>query len=278
MQKEWSSFRITLVLYVVVLLLPFSFYFVSSSFKMMQGDTKIVRQSSWVAGAMLIADEEGSSQIDKALTDISEWVGKNSDSVYYTGTDTLKKDFDNVQSCWKSVKKVSERSSALTCYRNADKLANIIEKMVYLKQKKLINLFYASLAVATLLALLIIYLVRVYIHQQMKKHAIHDHDTHLSAILKMMPIRRRCRNTSPKRPRICSVHLPGRVMSSAGMIRTILWYSWSIRSMRMHFILQSVSKKHSLHMTSIPNRSLSSNSIQFSSIRQKLSKGLLREE
>ncbi len=52
MQKEWSSFRITLVLYFVVLLLSFSFYFVYTSFKTMQNDTKIVRQSSWTAGAI----------------------------------------------------------------------------------------------------------------------------------------------------------------------------------------------------------------------------------
>ena len=52
MPKEWSSFRITLVLYVVVLLLPFSFYFVYTSFQTMQNDTTTVRQSSWTAGAM----------------------------------------------------------------------------------------------------------------------------------------------------------------------------------------------------------------------------------
>jgi diguanylate cyclase (GGDEF)-like protein len=54
-----------------------------------------------------------------------------------------------------------------------------IEKMVYLKQKKIINVFYISLLIAMMLALLTIYLVRVYIHKQLKKHAIHDHDTHL---------------------------------------------------------------------------------------------------
>ncbi|WP_161937661.1 GGDEF domain-containing protein [Sulfurovum riftiae] len=48
-----------------------------------------------------------------------------------------------------------------------------------MKQKKIINVFYISLFAAMILALLMIYLVRVYIHKQMKKHAIHDHDTHL---------------------------------------------------------------------------------------------------
>ncbi len=47
MQKEWSSFRITLLLYLVVFILPFSFYYVYTSFQTMQQDTKIVRQSTW---------------------------------------------------------------------------------------------------------------------------------------------------------------------------------------------------------------------------------------
>ena len=52
MQKEWSSFRITLLLYLVVLILPLSFYFVYSSFKTIQSDTKMVQQTQWTAGAI----------------------------------------------------------------------------------------------------------------------------------------------------------------------------------------------------------------------------------
>ena len=75
MPKEWSSFRITLVLYLVVLLLPFSFYFVYTSFQTMQSDTNIVRQSSWSAGAMQhIATTQSDQQIlhiDEALQNVS---------------------------------------------------------------------------------------------------------------------------------------------------------------------------------------------------------------
>ena len=63
--------------------------------------------------------------------------------------------------------------------KKQDSLAIIVEKMVYLKQKKMINLFYFSLTIAMMLILLVIYMVRIYIHKQMKKHAIHDHETKL---------------------------------------------------------------------------------------------------
>jgi len=190
MPKEWSSFRITLVLYVVILLLPFSFYFVYTSFQTMQNDTKIVRQSSWTAGAIQYLStsrsEQQIQQIDKAILHLSSWVSQNSKSKLYIGKLSLSEDFSEVNTCWDSYKNSLTthndtviQQQALQCYQTTDKLALIIEKMVYLKQKKLINLFYASLTIAMLLILLVIYFVRAYIHTQMKKHAIHDHDTKL---------------------------------------------------------------------------------------------------
>jgi diguanylate cyclase (GGDEF)-like protein len=191
MQKEWSSFRITLILYLVILILPFSFYFVYTSFQTMQNDTRIVHQSSWTAGAMahlaLMQNEQKTvARIDKALQEISPWVAQNSDSNLYIGSQTLSKDFSQLEACWSAYKasylkddKTAINKHSLQCYELTDAFATVIEKMVYLKQKKIINVFYMSLALAMIFALLMIYLVRAYIRQQMKKHAIHDHDTKL---------------------------------------------------------------------------------------------------
>lgn len=194
MQKEWSSFRITLILYLVVLILPLSFYFVYTSFKTMQHDTKIVRQSSWVAGGIECltashADQNNQqmiSRVDKTLREISPWVTKNSDSKLYIGTQTLSKDFSQANDCWTAYKEgfskhnnIPSRPHSLQCYQPIDNMAIIIEKMVYLKQNKIINIFYLSLLLAMILILLTIYMTRTYIHTQMKKHAIHDHETKL---------------------------------------------------------------------------------------------------
>ncbi len=191
MQKEWSSFRITLILYLVVLILPFSFYFVYTSFQMMQNDTRIVHQSSWTSGAMahlvlLQNDQEKVARIDKALQEISPWVAQNSDSNFYIGSQTLSEDFSQIEACWAAYKasyvkddKTAINRHSLQCYALTDTFATVVEKMVYLKQNKIINVFYMSLALAMIFALLMIYLVRVYIRQQMKKHAIHDHETRL---------------------------------------------------------------------------------------------------
>jgi len=182
MQKEWSSFRITLLLYLIVLLLPFSFYFVYTSFKTMQQDTKIVRQSSWLSGAMGHTTDKNNPQtikdIDNTLQNISIWAGKNSATKLYIGAHTLSEDLTKVTSCW-TENRTNLSAANTKCYMLTDNLALNIEKMVYLKQKKIINTFYISLAIAMILLLLIIYMVRLYIHQQMKKHAIHDHETKL---------------------------------------------------------------------------------------------------
>ena len=182
MQKQWSSFRITLLLYVVVLMLPLSFYYVYSSFETIKIDTSIVHQSSWIPGAIehvsATHDQATVAQIDKTLNHISLWAKQNSDSKLYIGAKSLSQDLADVTACWNASKKDLSGQKG-KCYDLAENMAVNIEKMVYMKQKEIINIFYVSLLLAMIFTLLLIYLVRVYIHRQMKKHAIHDHDTHL---------------------------------------------------------------------------------------------------
>jgi len=194
MPKEWSSFRITLLLYFVVLILPLSFYFVYTSFKTIQNDTKIVHQTGWTGGAIEYLALDPASQnsqhtithIDSTLEDISGWVTQNDKSDLYIGAESLSQDFAQVKTCWSDYKQILSqqdtaaiREYSLQCWEKANSFAIVVEKMVYLKQNKMINLFYFALAIAMILALLMIYLVRIYIYRQMKKHAIHDHETKL---------------------------------------------------------------------------------------------------
>lgn len=194
MSKEWSSFRITLLLYILVLILPLSFYFVYSSFKTIQNDTKIVYKSGWTGGAieyLALNPKSQNSQrmitdIDTTLQDISVWVIQNDTSNLYVGAESLSQDLTQVTTCWDNYKQILSqqdttalRGQALQCWGKANSLAIIVEKMVYLKQNKMINLFYFSLTLAMILILLVIYMVRIYIHRQMKKHALYDYETKL---------------------------------------------------------------------------------------------------
>ena len=145
----------------------------------MQKDTTTVRQSSWIPGAMenlrTNSDPKHIKDIDKAFDQISHWSQQNNRSDLYIGRTTLVEDLKEVNDCWVTFKEQKN----IHCYNVSNDLAIVIEKMVYLKQKKIINIFYISLALGMILTLLTIYLVRTYIHIQMKKHAIHDHETTL---------------------------------------------------------------------------------------------------
>lgn len=178
MQKEWSSFRITLLLYIAVLLLPFSFYFVYTSFETMQQDTKIVRKTSWLAGAIGKNDAKTVQNIDKSLQDIALWTDNNNDTSLYIGANTLSEDFEKVRTCWTNNKKDLAVVSS-KCYTLSKSMALNIEKMVYLRQDKIINMFYISLTFGMIFILLIIYLIRTYIRIQMQKNAIIDVETTL---------------------------------------------------------------------------------------------------
>ena len=194
MQKEWASFKITLLLYFIVLILPLGFYFVYTSFQTMQSDTKTVHQIGWVGGAVskLALDpmdpenQHTIKQIDKSLQEVSLWVTQNSDSALYIGAESLSKDFSQVQSSWNTYKqKFSKHDNSaikkqFMAYSHViDNFSIVVQKMVYLKQNKIINMFYFNLMIIMILMLLSIYLIRTYIQHQMKKHAIHDYETKL---------------------------------------------------------------------------------------------------
>ena len=182
MQQQWSSFRITLLLYIIVLILPVSFYFVYSSAETIKNDTTIVRQSSWLPGAIdhvfITQDQQMVMQIDKTLNHISQWEIKNNDSKLYIGAKSLSEDLADIKACWKTAKK-DLSATHNKCYNLTENMAVNIEKMVYMKQKEIINIFYISLLAAMALSLLMIYFVRAYIQQQIKKHAIYDLETNL---------------------------------------------------------------------------------------------------
>ncbi len=189
-QKEWASFKLTLLLYIIVLIIPITFYFISASFDDIQKDTKMIQKIGWISGTAETLGQLPSTQLDIAIVKkvetslkvISTWVTDNSDSKFYLGGQTLSKDFSDVISCWNTYKQ--KRNSGITnvnqkCTHTINNFTLIVENMVDLKQKNLVNMFYGSLTLIMLISLLLIYFVRVYIHNQIKKHAIHDYETNL---------------------------------------------------------------------------------------------------
>jgi diguanylate cyclase (GGDEF)-like protein len=190
MQDGWPSFRITALLYVIIAILPLSFYFFGSSVARIQADTKAVRQAVWVGGAIehlaLVSPPQKelmAAKVDKAVTELSVWAAQHSDSKFYIGDQSLDNDFAQIKECWGRYTQArssdTAQSEVLSCWEQADKLSTVIEKMVYLQQKELISNFYLALFAAIASVLLVIYFVRSFISVQLKKHAIYDTATKL---------------------------------------------------------------------------------------------------
>jgi len=187
MHQTWSAYRITLLLYLGVLILPFTFIYTYNSIQGLASDTTVMRQISQNGGEMLafveISDEKirenTKVKIDKNLEELQPWFQSNERKEFYVGGRTLQKDFNILLDDWDKLKNNPNKHTALTCWKTAKSLNFTIDKMLSLKQKKIENIFYINTIIAIIFLLLMIYLVRVYIHLQMKKHAIHDHETKL---------------------------------------------------------------------------------------------------
>lgn len=174
-KKEWVPFRITILLYFIIILLSFIFYFTQTSFETMQNNTKVMHKIGWLEGTLAYSSKQSSKQasqrIDKALQDISYWAEQNKNSEFYTGGQTLSKDILELSSCLKK--------HSISCSGMAKNLNDVIKNIVQSTQRKLINLSYLFFALTMFFILYLIYFTRLYIQHQIKKHAIYDHKTKL---------------------------------------------------------------------------------------------------
>ncbi|MGC9351107.1 MAG: GGDEF domain-containing protein [Sulfurovum sp.] len=188
---EWKSLRITLLLYIMVGLIPIAFYLFHSAFKEPESDTKVMHKVGWMEGILEASHASGTlfdlspkvvKEIDLTFEAVEAWVETHRHSRFYLGGQTLQKDFDEAQKCWKTHKVLLQQPTTdhtSQCRGKIQYMALMIDSMINLKQRNMINSFYWSLALIMFFTLLLIYFVRVYIHLQMKKHAIHDEETGL---------------------------------------------------------------------------------------------------
>jgi diguanylate cyclase (GGDEF)-like protein len=191
MQKEFSSFKVTMLLYLIVLILPLGIFMVYKSFGTIQQDTKIVYKTQWVDTQIVKfalqptkITKNDIQTIDKNIIDINQWVLLNNNSKFYIGARTLRKDFMNLKICWQKCKTYygTHQNKQLKNYileseSKINQFAITVLQMVSLKQNSIINMFYNSIIFVMVLMLVSIYMIRAYIKYQMKKHAIYDFDT-----------------------------------------------------------------------------------------------------
>ena len=186
MKIDWSAYKITLLLYFGVILLPISFYFSYSSFSEIQSDTKMLNQLTLSGGSILAtSDVNDYSERQKAIKNIDTvferlrpWMVENDNNRFYVGSEPLLQKYDLLLSNWQSAK-TSDKKMSLLCWKQVKSLVFSLNNMIKLKQEQIYNIFYINLFGAMALLLILVYLTRAYIYKQLSKKALFDFKTNL---------------------------------------------------------------------------------------------------
>jgi len=184
MSSNFSAYKITLLLYIGVLFVPFGFFYTYNNIKDSQSDITVVRTLGQIGTGILIysdtADKAAeATKISRDFKKIEPWFNANNNSEFYVGGRTLQKDFHILKECWGKLQNKPHKEKTLQCIKTVDSLSFTVDKMHLLKQKKIKNIFYMTIIGTLIFLLLLIYFVRSYIDIQLKKHAIHDYETKL---------------------------------------------------------------------------------------------------
>lgn len=193
MKKDWSVFRITVLLYVIALLLPLNYYFANRSFQSMQSDGSTMKQLVYINGGiqriltlsdstierdMLIKEVEASFRaIDEAFLQAPA-------NAEYVALFRADEGFDATKDAWKKLadaveKRDPEQVYGDQCWKEVNSFSKIIEEMLAYKSESMLDSLYLSLIFTTLLVIVLIFMIRFYIHVQIRKHTVHDHITGL---------------------------------------------------------------------------------------------------
>ena len=184
MRKDWSARRVTALLYLIIVIFPFTFYFVYFSYKEMKNDVKVLQEISFSASTMQRYAITALTKPDLELSRVlDETVSGLKTSMDASGYESAADDYAAIRTCWDGLKKAKTKAMILQsseqCWNTTQSIEFVVSKLVHQKQKKVANILYIELAILMIIILLVIYFVRTYIHIQEKKHAIYDFETKL---------------------------------------------------------------------------------------------------
>ena len=197
MQKDWSALRVTLLLYVIIAIFPFSFYFIHSSFDTLKKDGDVVQSLAYVdSGIQRYAivyltqhaqDQTVEKSVDRALVRFKDWMTDERIGQLLESMASFRDSFAAAETCWGDMKQSVNDNAApekiefqsRMCLDAVRSVMLTADKVVQLQKSSMTNMLYIELASLMILIVLVIYSVRVYIHLQERKHAIHDRETGL---------------------------------------------------------------------------------------------------
>ena len=192
MKKDWSVFRITMLLYAIVVLLPVNYYFAMSSFNSIQNDGITMNRLVFINGTIqrILLLDEGEAQktlidnVETAFKVIDQKFLQDANNAEYVTLFRANEGYKSMIQTWIDLKMVlneKDLSGALgaKCWREVNSFSEMTEDMLDYKSETLLDRLYLSLLFTMLSVIVLVFFVRWYIRIQIQKHAIHDHVTGL---------------------------------------------------------------------------------------------------
>jgi len=178
MNTDRNVHKITLVLYLGVLFILIGFYFAYKSSNLLQQDIKNMNKL-YVVSSLLSTEnsEQTLKTIDNTLVKLYPWTKKDTQSQFYISSQSLDSEFTQFVSCWESYKQ--KKVSKEQCMKMLHSLIFSVNHMIILKQNRFNNILYINFAMGLALFVILIFLIRAYIYQQLHKKALLDVTTKL---------------------------------------------------------------------------------------------------
>jgi len=169
MNIDWSAYRITLVLYLGIILLPLVFYFSYISLTELQEDTKVINDFTFKS-ALLVQKDSDTERIVNEFSAFKPWMQKNDNTIFYVGNKPLAQKYEDLMGCIKSQG---------SCFKQAHSIIFSLNNILSLKQNRIYNIFYVDFFIAIALLIALVFLTRIYTHKQLVKHYLYDFKTNL---------------------------------------------------------------------------------------------------
>lgn len=192
MKRDWSIFRITILLYFIVILLPLNYYFANRSFESMRSDGQTMNHLVYINGTIQRAIGLDDKVERQKLIDEVELSFKTIDHDFlqapinaeYVALFRANEGYNAMIESWIKLKMAFDENGLAKvlgdkCWKEVNSFSNKAEEMLAYKSETMLDRLYLSLLFTMLIVIALVFLIRLYIRIQLEKHAIHDHVTGL---------------------------------------------------------------------------------------------------
>ncbi len=192
MKKDWSAIRITLLLYLIVLLIPINYYLAKESLKSIKSDASTMNNLVLLSGTIqALSIEDNLDKKETLLESIRSSINTVEENFInflpnreYAELFRANEMFSLLKNAYEKLEKSTQNGTETGIA--ADKVSieinafsKLAEEMSSYKIETALNKLYISLALTMLLVIILIFFVRTYIRLQFFKHTIYDHITGL---------------------------------------------------------------------------------------------------